>query len=60
MGDLLVLEGANHVVDAIDVLDVTEKVVTQSLALRRPTHDTGNINNLQHGSNLRFRMVHVA
>lgn len=60
MRDFLVLEGTNDVVDAVDVLDVAEEMVAQTLALRCTPHDTGDINNLEHCRNFGLRVVHIA
>jgi hypothetical protein len=40
-----VFEGSNHVVDPINLFDVTEEVVSESLAVRGSFHQTSNINN---------------
>jgi hypothetical protein len=47
MGNFLIFESSNNVVDAINISDVTQEVVAQSLPLRGSLHDTCNINNLQ-------------
>jgi hypothetical protein len=60
VGDFLILEGSNHVVDAINVSNVTQKMISKTLSLGGSSHDTGDINNLKNSCYFRFRFVNFA
>jgi hypothetical protein len=49
MGDVRVLETAQHVDDRVDLADVGEELVAQALPLRRATHQAGDVDEFQRG-----------
>lgn len=60
MSDVLILKGPNNVVDAVDVSDVAQEMISKALALRGSADDTGDINNLEYCSHFRFGFEHLA
>ena len=51
MGDVIILEAAQHVDDGIHFTDVTEELVAQTLPLRRAAHQPGNVHEGELGRN---------
>ena len=49
MGDVAVLEAAQHMDDGVDLADIGEELVAQPLALGRAAHKSGDIDELQRG-----------
>lgn len=49
MGDVLVFECSNYVVNSVNFSDVTEEVVAEALALGRAPHNTCDIDDLKNG-----------
>ncbi len=43
MGDVVVLEAAQHMRDGVDLADIGEELVAQPFALRRAAHQAGDI-----------------
>lgn len=48
MADVLVREGANHVVDTVNGLDVGKESVSKTLTLVSTTNKSGNIHYREH------------
>ena len=46
---IIVVEAAQHMDDSIGFADVPEEFITESLALRRTFHQSGNVDNLARG-----------
>ena len=46
MHDVIVDEAAHHVRDGIDLADIGEKLVAETLARRRPLDDAGDVDEL--------------
>ncbi len=46
VGDIGVLEAAHDVQDGVDAADVPEELVAEPLALRRPSHQAGDVDDL--------------
>ena len=44
VGDVVILEAAQNVSDRVDLADVRQELVAQALALRRATHQPGDVN----------------
>jgi putative MATE family efflux protein len=57
--DVVVLEAAHHVRDGVGLADVGEKLVAQPFALGSPTHQAGDIDEIDRGRHDRFRMVEL-
>ncbi len=51
MGDVVIFKTAQHVNDGVGFTNVGKELVAKALALRRTTHQTGNINKFQLGRN---------
>ena len=51
MGDVLILEAAQHVDDGIRLTDVAEELVAETLALARTFHESGDVYYLAGGGN---------
>ena len=47
MGDVGILEAAQHVDDRVDLADMREELVAESLALAGTAHQAGDIDELQ-------------
>lgn len=58
--DFFIFEGADNVVNAIDVSDVAKEVVSEPFSLGGTSHDTCDINNLKHCGYFGFRLEHLA
>ncbi len=43
MGNVLILETAQHMNDRVDFTDIGKKLIAKPLASRRTTHKTGNV-----------------
>ena len=43
VGDVVILEAAQHMHDGVDLADVGEKLVAEAFALRRAAHEAGNV-----------------
>lgn len=43
MGNVVILEAAQHMHDGVDLADVGEELVAQPFALRGAAHQTGNV-----------------
>jgi hypothetical protein len=52
MSNFIIFEGANDVIDAINITDIAKEVISQSLSFGSSTDNTSNINNLQYCGNL--------
>jgi len=57
MGDVAVLEAAQHMGDGVDGADVAEELVAQAFAAGRAAHETGDVDEFELGRNdlRRFR-----
>ena len=53
MGDVVVLEAAQHVGDGVDLPDVGEKLVAQPLPFGGALHQPGDVHELDHRGQLR-------
>ena len=60
MDDLLGIERAHDVEDAVDGRDVRQEIVPQSRTLRRTSDQTGDVGDVQVGWILRRGFPHVA
>jgi hypothetical protein len=49
MHDVFILEAAHHIDDGVGLADVGQKLVAQTLALRRPGDQTGNVDEFDDG-----------
>ena len=49
MGDVAVLEAAQHVDDRVDLADIAEELVAEPLALRGAAHQPGDVDELELG-----------
>ncbi len=54
MDNVVVLEAAHHMGDGVDLADVAEKLVAESLALAGPGHQAGDIDEFHLGIDLVF------
>ena len=57
MGDVAVVEAAQHVDDGVRVPDVAQELVAQTLALGGTLDQTGDVDNLDGGGDDPLRMV---
>ena len=60
MSNFLIFESSNNVVDAIDVFNVAQEMISESLSLGGSSDDTGNINNLKNSCNFGFGLIDFA
>ena len=49
MGDVAVLEAAQHVDDRVDLADVAEELVAEAFAVRGAAHQAGNVDEFELG-----------
>ena len=56
MGDVVILEAAQHLEDRIDASDGAEKLVAEPLALARSPYQTGDVDHLELGLDDLFRL----
>ena len=57
MGDILVVETAQHVNNCVGIANICEEFVTQTLALRCTLNQTCDIDDLDRGGNHTLRVV---
>ena len=49
MGDVVILEAAQHMHDGVDLADVGEELVAEPFALRGAAHETGDVDEIDAG-----------
>ena len=59
MGDIVVVEAAEHMYDGIGLADVGQELVAQALALGSTLYQTGNIDNLDRGGHHALGLTHL-
>jgi hypothetical protein len=60
MGDVAVLEAAQHMDDGVDLADIGEELVAQPLALRGAAHQAGDVDEFQAGRHDLLRLADLA
>lgn len=60
MGDVFIFESSNNVINSIDLFDVAQEMVTQSLSLWSTSNQTCNINDLEDSRDFWFWFPHFA
>ena len=60
MGDVAVLEAAQHMGDGVDLADVAEELVAEALAVRRAAHQAGDVDELELGRHDLRRLAELA